>query len=82
MLQQIEQIGPKHAGKRRRRERLDTYAGRGPWGDHARDQKAKKKEEQANHFKKGKWGSWKVWDLTLPGARGPAIFVSTFYMVL
>ena len=39
-------IGPKHARIHHSRERPGTYAGRGPWGGHARDQKTEKCEKE------------------------------------
>ena len=47
---------PKHARKHHSRERGGTYAGRGPWGGHARDQKEEKGEKERSQLEslKGK----------------------------
>ena len=46
--------GPKHARKHHCCQRGSTYAGQGPWGGHARDQKeekGKKKRSQLESLK-------------------------------
>ena len=45
-------IGPKHARKHHCRERRSTYAGRGPWGGHTRDQKEEKGEKERSQLER------------------------------
>ena len=48
---ETEKINSKHARKHRSRERPGTYAGRGgPWGGHARDQKAEKGDQDRSQL--------------------------------
>ena len=51
-----QKVGPKHAKKHHSRERVGTYAGRGPWGGRARDQKEEKGEKERSQLEslKGK----------------------------
>ena len=53
---QTKNIGPNNAKKHHSRERVGTYAGRGPWGGQARDQKEEKGEKERSQLKslKGK----------------------------
>ena len=42
--------GPKHAREHHCRQRGGTYACRGPWGGHVRDQKEKKGEKERSQL--------------------------------